>query len=157
MLANHGRLEKYNHEFEGRNSRLDGIQAAILSVKLAHLDEWNDQRIKIANKYIENLKDITSLTLPLNEPWAKSVYHLFVIRTERIDELQKYLKINDIETGIHYPLSLPKLKAYAYMDQGKELFYANVADKTLLSLPIGEHLSDQDCEKVINKIGDFFK
>ena len=148
MIANHGRIEKYNHEFEGRNSRLDGLQAAILSVKLRHLDTWTDARIKVADFYLKNLKDIDGVILPKRENWAKQVYHLFVIRTNKRDELQQYLKENNISCGVHYPISLPKLKAYEYTDQANENFFANSSDHELLSLPIGDHLSNDDLEYI---------
>lgn len=157
MIANHGRVEKYNHEFEGRNSRLDGLQAAILSVKLKHLEEWTNQRIKIANYYLETLKDIKDIVLPKREDWAKQVYHLFVIQTKKRDELKQYLKDNGIQTGIHYPISLAKLKAYDYLGQRNEDFFANKSDKELLSLPMGEHLNYHDLEQIIIKIKEFFK
>ncbi len=152
MIANHGRIEKYDHEFEGRNSRLDGLQAAILSVKLKHLDNWIDKRLKIANYYIEHLKDITGLVLPKKESWAKQVYHLFVIRVKKRNELQQYLKENFIQTGIHYPISLPKLKAYSYTNQATEDFFANKYDNELLSLPIGEHLQENEITSVVKAI-----
>lgn len=157
MIANHGRIDKYNHEFEGRNSRLDGIQAAILSVKLKHLDNWTNTRIKIANHYLKNLKDVQEIILPKRENWAKCVYHLFVIRAKKRDELQRYLKGHNIETGIHYPIALPKLKAYSYLNQAREPFIANKIDGELLSLPIGEHLNIEDVKKVVEKITDFYK
>ena len=141
MIANHGRIEKYNHEFEGRNSRLDGLQAAILSVKLKHLDNWTEARIKVADYYLENLKDLDGIILPKRENWAKQVYHLFVIRTKKRDDLQKYLKENDISSGVHYPISLPKLGAYNYTNQANEDFFANRSDRELLSLPIGDHFT----------------
>lgn len=153
MIANHGRIDKYNHEFEGRNSRLDGLQAAILSVKLKHLDTWTDARIKLADYYLENLKDVADIILPKREDWAKQVYHLFVIRTKKRDELQQYLKDNGISTGVHYPISLPKLKAYDYTGQGNEELFANSSDCELLSLPIGDHLSRDDLKKIIAIIG----
>ena len=148
MIANHGRIEKYNHEFEGRNSRLDGLQAAILSVKLKHLDAWTDARINIADFYLENLKDIDGIILPKREDWAKQVYHLFVIRTNKRDKLQQYLKENNISCGVHYPISLPKLKAYSYTDQASEKFFINSSDSELLSLPIGDHLCNDDLEYI---------
>lgn len=157
MIANHGRVEKYNHEFEGRNSRLDGIQAAILSVKLKHLDDWTEKRIEIADYYLKNLKDVADVILPKREDWAKQVYHLFVIRTKKRDELQKYLKENNIQTGIHYPIALPKLNAYSYLNKGNESFIANRVDNQLLSLPIGEHLEIHHLEEVSNCIIEFFK
>lgn len=155
MIANHGRIEKYNHEFEGRNSRLDGLQAAILSVKLKHLDVWTDARIKVADYYLENLKDVKGVVLPKREDWAKQVYHLFVIRIQKRDELQTYLKDNGISSGVHYPISLPKLKAYDYTNQASEDFFANSSDAELLSLPIGDHLSEDDLKSIINVLKEF--
>ena len=157
MIANHGRIEKYNHQFEGRNSRLDGIQAAILSVKLTNLDKWTNLRINLANFYLEALKDINEIILPKRETWAKHVYHLFVIRTKKRDLLQSFLKKNNIQTGIHYPISLPKLKAYKYINQAKEKLFANKIDSELLSLPIGEHLILDDLTKVKLAIKRFYK
>jgi dTDP-4-amino-4,6-dideoxygalactose transaminase len=157
MIANHGRVKKYNHEFEGRNSRLDGLQSAILSVKLKHLDVWTDARIKIANYYLENLKDVAGIVLPKRENWAKQVYHLFVIRTRKRDELQIYLKDNGVSSGIHYPISLPKLKAYDYINQSDEDFFSNNNDAELLSLPIGDHLSEGELDLIVKSIKDFFK
>jgi dTDP-4-amino-4,6-dideoxygalactose transaminase len=156
MIANHGRIEKYNHEFEGRNSRLDGLQAAILSVKLKHLDQWIDARIKIADYYLENLKDIEEIVLPKREDWVKQVYHLFVIRTKRRDNLQQFLKTHGIQSGIHYPISLPKLKAYDYTLQANKDFFANQSDIELLSLPIGEHLNYKDIEYTVTTTKEFY-
>ena len=157
MIANHGRTEKYNHEFEGRNSRLDGLQAAILSAKLKYLDKWIDFRIDVANYYLENLRNINEIVLPKKEDWAKHVYHLFVIRTQKRDELKKYLNTYDIETGIHYPISLPKLKAYNHINQAREDFFANRSDAELLSLPIGEHLKKNETTYVASILKRFVK
>ena len=155
MIANHGRIEKYNHEFEGRNSRLDALQAAILSVKLKYLTTWTEARIKVADYYLEHLKDVKGIVLPKREDWAKQVYHLFVIRIDNRDELQNYLKDNGVSSGIHYPIALPKLKAYNYTGQSSEDFFANSSDDKLLSLPIGEHLDIKDLEKVVYYIKKF--
>ena len=157
MIANHGRVQKYDHEFEGRNSRLDGMQAAILSVKLKYLDEWTDKRIAIADYYLTHLQEVGDLVLPVRESWAKQVYHLFVIRTSRRDGLKKYLNENDIQCGIHYPKALPKLKAYAYLGQQDRQAFYNASDDTLLSLPIGDHLSLEDAEEVVSVIKSFFE
>lgn len=156
MIANHGRVSKYNHDFEGRNSRLDGIQAAILSVKLKYLANWTNRRIALANHYLVNLRDIHQIILPVRQDWAKQVYHLFVVRTEERDGLAKFLAEKNIQTGVHYPISLPKLRAYDYVDQGGEELFANRSDRTLLSLPIGEHLKEQDLEEVIAAINEYF-
>jgi dTDP-4-amino-4,6-dideoxygalactose transaminase len=155
MIANHGRIEKYNHEFEGRNSRLDGIQAAVLSVKLRHLEASLEARRAVAATYRAGLSDCKSVVLPIEETWARHVYHLFVVRTERRDELKTHLEAQGIQTGIHYPISLPKLKAYRYCGQYNEKLNANAQDKTLLSLPIGDHLSASDVEHVIGAITSF--
>lgn len=156
MIANHGRVEKYNHDFEGRNSRLDGLQAAILGVKLNHLDEWTRARIKVAEYYLENLQGMQGIVLPKREDWAKDVYHLFVIRTNQRDALQIYLKKHGIQTGVHYPVALPKLKAYAYLGQSRENFQASRQDEDLLSLPMGEHLDVDAAREVVNGIDRFF-
>lgn len=156
MIANHGRVEKYDHEFEGRNSRLDGIQAAILSVKLKYLDKWNEHRIAIANYYLDHLQEIDDLVLPVRATWAKQVYHLFVIRTSRRDKLKTYLNKHNIQSGIHYPMALPKLKAYAHLNQLEQEAFYNTSDDTLLSLPIGDHLTLEDAERVTSTIKSFF-
>ena len=157
MIANHGRIEKYNHQFEGRNSRLDGLQAAILSVKLKKLDEWLQRRIDIAKIYNSELAKIKEINLQLIEKDTKSVYHLYVIRVNERDKLKIYLENNGVQTGIHYPISLPKLKAYDYIGTPKKSFNANKFDDKILSLPIGEHLENDEIYYVINKIKDFFQ
>jgi len=157
MISNHGRIAKYNHEFEGRNSRLDNLQAAILNKKLNYLEMWNAIRIELADYYIEILKNVEEIVLPKRKVWAKQVYHLFVIRTNKRDELKDYLNNKGVQTGIHYPISLPKLKAYEYINQKKEDFIANSIDSKVLSLPIGEHLRNEDIDFVTDSIKDFFK
>lgn len=156
-IANHGRIGKYDHDFEGRNSRLDGLQAAVLSVKLRYLDGWTDRRIAIADRYLANLANVEGLTLPKRGNWAKQVYHLFVIRTERRDELKQHLAAAGVETGVHYPVALPKLSAYDYLGQGNEDTFVNSAGGKLLSLPIGEHLTDADVDAVSALVKDFFR
>jgi dTDP-4-amino-4,6-dideoxygalactose transaminase len=155
-IANHGRAAKYDHDFEGRNSRLDGIQAAILNVKLKYLDSWIEKRILIANKYLIELDGVGDIVLPIRQDWAKQAYHLFVIRTDKRDDLKEYLFDKNIQVGIHYPISLPKLKAYEYIGQADEQMFANGSDTSLLSLPIGEHLSEEGVMHVVNIIKEFF-
>jgi len=148
-IANHGRIAKYDHEFEGRNSRLDGIQAAILDAKLKHLDDWTEHRIRVADTYIEQLKDANNITLPVRKDWARQVYHLFVIRSEQRNKLREELAEEGIQTGVHYPVALPKLKAYEYLDQSAEKGFAWRLDKELLSLPIGEHIDFDEVKKIL--------
>lgn len=155
MIANHGRIDKYDHQFEGRNSRLDGIQAAILSVKLNYLDSWTNSRIRIADYYLKNLQNVNEVILPKRENWAKQVYHLFVIRYKKRDELQKYLKKKHISTGVHYPISLPKLEAYNYLGQFDEDFFANNTDHELLSLPIFPEMTISQTNYVLKCIKEY--
>jgi dTDP-4-amino-4,6-dideoxygalactose transaminase len=157
MIANHGSSRKYEHDFEGRNSRLDSIQASILNAKLYHLDKWNAIRNTAASFYSEYLIGVGDLILPKVESWANPVFHLFVIRTEKRDELSRYLNQNEIQTGIHYPIALPSLQAYKYITQDTSYMKAVKYDKQLLSLPMGDHLTSDDAEKVVSAVREFFK
>ena len=157
MIKNHGRLTKYDHLFEGRNSRLDGIQASILETKLKYIDRWNDIRIKIAHRYLERLKDVKDIKLPKIRFNSKYVFHLFVIKTEKRDQLKTYLSENNVETGIHYPIALPDLKAYKNLNYPPYTLNAQNNSSYLLSLPIGDHMKIEDADFVINKIKSFYK
>lgn len=156
MIANHGRVDKYDHQFEGRNSRLDGIQAAILSVKLRHLDQWIDRRRAIAQRYFERLSSIPGLSLPRTQAGGREVWHLFVVQTSARDELQNYLREKGVQTGIHYPIALPDLKAYDYLRQEGASFCASEMAGRIVSLPIGEHMTDADVDTVVVSVGEFF-
>lgn len=151
MYANNGRLEKYNHEFEGVNSRLDGLQAAILDIKLKYLDEWNNRRRTIANIYYEGLKNI--VTTPTVLPYVKHVYHLYVIRVKNRDKIREFLAEKGISTGIHYPIPLPFLKAYKYLGHKPEDFpIAYSLKNEILSLPIHGNMTDDQVEYVITQL-----
>jgi len=157
-LSNHGRTEKYNHEIEGVNSRLDGLQAAILEVKLRHLPEWNERRRQRARSYNELLHD-TSLIVPRKNGDTEPVYHLYVVRvnTDARSGLQKFLNENGIATGIHYPIALPNLKAYAYLDHKPGDFQeATKASREVLSLPMYPELEEEQIQYVTGKIREFF-
>ena len=156
MIANHGRVAKYDHEFEGRNSRLDGLQAAILSAKLPYLDGWLDRRVSVAARYVEHLHGVGDLILPTCRNWARHVYHLFVVRTSRRDQLAEFLRGRGIDTGVHYPIALPRLGAYRNHPQASDRFFAADASSTLLSLPIGEHMTDDDVDETVRGVRDFF-
>ena len=97
-----------------------------------------------------------ALVLPQREEWAKQVYHLFVVRCKTRDELKDYLQSKDIQTGIHYPIALPKLQAYHYIAQQDEDFFANHHDGELLSLPIGEHMDEHSVKFFVETIKPFF-
>ena len=112
MLRDHGQPQKYYHEFEGYNGRLDAIQAGILRLKLEHLEEWNKQRRDIADRYQELFRLAAgSITVPHEPAWARAVYHLYVVRTENRDQLKHHLFEAGIATGIHYPMPLHLQKA----------------------------------------------
>ncbi|PXX97658.1 DegT/DnrJ/EryC1/StrS family aminotransferase [Halomonas sp. LBP4] len=155
-IANHGRTKKYEHLFEGRNSRLDGLQAAILTVKLKHLDSWIETRGRVAALYLEKLRELPGLILPSLPKKGRHAFHLFVVRTEDRDALAAHLHMQGIQTGVHYPVALPKLAAYAYIGQAEEPLRANFLDSQLLSLPMGEHLGDDDVRHVIDAVVSFF-
>jgi dTDP-4-amino-4,6-dideoxygalactose transaminase len=156
LISNHGSKVKYHHEIEGRNSRLDGINAAVLSVKLRHLDKWNVIRNEVANYYFHSLSKFDEIILPKNNVNTFHVYHLYVIRYKFRDELVGHLKNSGVETGIHYPIALPKLDAYKYIGQDTKYMKASCWDSTLISLPMGDHLNNEDCDFVISAIEKFF-
>ena len=154
QYSNHGRSSKFGHEFEGINSRLDGLQAGILTVKLKYLDQWISRRQEIAAYYLANISN-DIVILPKVNPNVCAVWHLFVIQTQYRDKLKDELEKYNIQSGIHYPIALPKLKAYAYLKEDYSFYKACNEDSLLLSLPIGEHLSNEELEhvvKVINSI-----
>tara|TARA_B100000963_G_scaffold143536_1_gene125051 strand:+ start:10415 stop:11524 length:1110 start_codon:yes stop_codon:yes gene_type:complete len=156
-IANHGRISKYDHEFEGRNSRLDGLQASILRVKLRHLESWTERRISIAKMYKERISQNTNLVLPIERDWARQVYHLFVVRCKDRDKFMETLRKDGIQTGIHYPIALPSLEAYKNLNQAHTCPSATSIDKNLVSLPIGEHLTDEDVSYVIERVLRYFQ
>jgi dTDP-4-amino-4,6-dideoxygalactose transaminase len=152
--ANHGRVSKYDHEFEGVNSRLDTLQAAILSVKLKHLEKWTDGRISNARYYLDRLKK-SGLQLPAETDGIKSVYHLFVVRHPDINRsiFMDNLKGKGISTGIHYPIALPFLKAYAYLNHGSDDFpEAYRASQQVVSLPMFAELKHSQIETISSAI-----
>jgi dTDP-4-amino-4,6-dideoxygalactose transaminase len=147
-LADHGRLEKYTHGVPGVNSRLDGIQAAILRVKLRYLDQWNEARRQHAAHYCELLAD-ADVVLPTEHPDASSVWHLFVLRVRDRDAFMAHMKANDVDTGVHYPVPLHLQPAYA--DLGIPAGSFPVAERVapeLVSLPMFAELTAADVEHV---------
>jgi dTDP-4-amino-4,6-dideoxygalactose transaminase len=156
MYANHGRSEKYDHEFEGINSRLDGMQAAILSVKLKYLKEWNFKRNKNARMYNDRLKDVGDIKTPAIAGDRDHVFHLYVIRTKKRDRLKKFLADNGIFCGIHYPTALPNLKAYSYLNHKPEEFpVSSILQDEILSLPMFPELTTEQIDYVVSKIKEF--
>lgn len=156
MLRNHGRIAKYDHEFEGFNYRMDTLQAAILEVKLRHLHKWTEQRRAIAARYDEALSGI--VITPPAHPDYYHVYYMYVIRTPKRDSLKDFLKEKGIETGIHYPIPLHLLQAYAYLGHKKGDFpVSEQLAEEILSIPIYPELSEEQQDYIINAIKEFFK
>ena len=156
LLRNYGSSVKYHHEIKGINSRLDALQAAFLRVKLKYLDDWNNRRRVIAHHYIRSLVEVSDLSLPSVPKWANPVWHLFVVRHPRRDDLKEYLTEEEIGTLIHYPL--PPHLSPAYAEQGWKLEDFPITEKltkTLLSLPMGPHLGRSKQDHVIKKLRDF--
>ena len=157
MMANHGRIGKYDHDFEGINSRLDGLQAAILEVKLRHLAEWTEKRRRNAYLYNEYLKN-TDLALPKEIDDVRAVNHLYVVRIKNgmRGKFQEHLKSKDISTGIHYPIALPRLKAYSYLGLSEDSFpEATKASQEILSLPMFPELEQSQIKAISEIIKEF--
>ncbi|MDT8317456.1 MAG: DegT/DnrJ/EryC1/StrS family aminotransferase [bacterium] len=157
MLRNHGRREKYLHDLEGVNSRLDTIQAIFLSKKLEYLDRWNDQRIDAASLYGDLLADIDGIKLPVESDKVRHVYHLYVVRAKRRDELAAYLKGMGVSTGIHYPVPLHLQPAYGWMGHKNGDFpVAEGMAGDILSLPIFPGVKEEEQAYVAEKIKAFY-
>ena len=156
-FSNHGALKKHHHDFEGINSRLDGLQAAILSVKLPHIHDWSQKRFDIALHYNQFLNEVEGITTPEIHKDVKHVFHLYVIRIKKRDQLRKFLNNKGISSGIHYPTPLPYLKAYEYLKHKTADFPIayNYKDK-ILSLPIYPELGFAKVEYITSEIREFF-
>jgi dTDP-4-amino-4,6-dideoxygalactose transaminase len=157
MYARHGALKKHEHQIEGINSRLDGLQAAILSAKLPHILDWTAARIRCAATYEQLLSDVAEIVTPKRRPNTMHTFHLYVIRAKNRDVLASYLKERDIETAIHYPAALPNLKAYAYLGHDADDFpVATDYQSQILSLPIYPELTYAQMEYVAECIKSFY-
>ena len=149
MFSNHGALKKHAHEIEGINSRLDGIQAAILSIKLPHIRKWTNQRIENAKLYTDLLSNIDGIVTPKVDKHAKHVYHLYVIRVRNRSDTIKVLKDNGIQTGIHCPTPLPFLKAYRnFKAKPSDFPISYKYMDEILSLPMFPELTKTDLSTV---------
>lgn len=155
-LRNYGSQVKYHNENKGFNSRLDELQAAFLRVKLRHLDRWNECRIHIAARYLESLSGLPGLTLPHAPKWAEPVWHLFVVRHPRRDELQRHLQENGIGTLIHYPIPPHRQPAYAEMNH-LHLPITERIHREVLSLPMSPFLDTSEAQEVIRKVQEFYE
>lgn len=155
MLSNYGSLEKYVHELKGTNCRLDEIQASVLRVKLKYLNEWNRRRKDIAEQYIQEIEN-PLVKLPQRAECIDHAWHLFIIRSERRDELKEYLSKNGISTMIHYPIPPFQQKAYDdYKFDTDQYRVTSQIAKEVLSLPIGPHLERNEVNEIINVVNRF--
>ena len=157
MFSNHGRTSKYLHEFEGINSRLDAMQAALLRVCLPHVDEWNARRRVVAGWYSEGLKGIKDVQLPRELPNTEPVYHVYCVIVPDREALVKHLKEKGISSGVHYPYSLNVLPAYAHLRQGAGSFpVAEQACGHMLSLPMFPAMTREEADAVCAAVREFF-
>ena len=157
LLGNYGSVEKYYYESVGVNSRLDEIQAGILSIKLKYLDFWNEERIALAALYSGFLKEVEEIQLPISTLYCKHIYHQYVIQIQKRDALKEYLTKHGIETGIHYPVPAHLQKSYDFMQvkKGSLPVTENLA-QTILSLPIYSGMPTSDVEYVCDVIKNYF-
>ncbi len=152
LLRDHGSERKYHHEIIGYNFRLEGIQGAVLGVKLKHLDRWNDLRREHAARYDELLSQ-TGLRLPREMDYARHVYHLYVVQTDDRDALQTSLNEAEIQTGIHYPIPIHLQPAYAFLGHKVGDFPESESQaRRVLSLPMFPELTDSQIEEVVSAI-----
>ena len=166
-IREHGQSQKYYHATFGHNYRMEGIQGAVLGVKLNYLPDWTEGRRRVAAKYSELLNDLDGIVLPKEMSWAKHVYHLYVVRVKPInrnnrsetrDKLQKFLNDNGVSTGLHYPVPLHQQECFKNLGYDKGDFpVTEELAETGLSLPMFPELNDEQIGYVTDKIKEFFK
>lgn len=151
MIRNYGQSSRYLHDYDGLNSRLDEIQAAILKIKLRYLDEWIGKRIQIAQYYDENLINVESIK---ENHYGKHTYHLYIIKTPNRENLQAHLSYNGIQTLIHYPKPINKQKAF-YFQKDEKLINSKRFSDEILSIPIYPMLKREELIKIVRCINEF--
>lgn len=155
-LGNYGSDYKYHHIYKGTNSRLDEMQAAFLRVKLKHLDTWNDSRRKIADRYFREINNSAIILPPKSDSDFEHIYHVFVVRCSKRDELEKYLNEKGIGTVKHYPIPIHLQKAYKELDYVEGSFpIAEEISSTVLSLPMFYGMTSEEIDYVIETINCF--
>lgn len=158
QLREHGQSTKYVHECEGYNGRLHAIQAAFLRIKLAHLRTWNEGRRRVAGLYGAALGGIDEIELPVEATYGEHVYHLYVVRTERRDQLKEFLAAQGIGTGLHYPRPLHLQRAYAALGVGEgSLPVTERVAATCLSLPMFPEMTESQVVRVAEAVRAFFQ
>jgi dTDP-4-amino-4,6-dideoxygalactose transaminase len=153
MLRDHGQAQKYYHDIEGYNGRLDSIQCSFLHIKLKHLAKWNEQRRAAAKRYDELFAGNDAVILPVEPAYSKSVYHLYVVRVQGREELQKQLSAVGIGTGIHYPVPLHQQKAYAHLGYKTGDFpVTERVTPEIVSLPMFPNLAAEQQKAVVKAV-----
>lgn len=156
LLRDHGRRNKYEHDLEGYNHRMDSLQAAVLSVKLGRLNDWNHTRRQIAERYRKGLEGFVEC--PKERPGACGVYHVFAVQTPVREKLREYLLQHGIETGIHYPVPLHVQPCFRFLGYARGQFpVTEQAADHLLSLPIFPEMTEEQVEFVIGRVRAFFQ
>ena len=157
MFRDHGQAKKYYHDIIGWNARLDGIQGAVLNVKLKYLSDWNEARRRHARDYTAGLSAVKDVIVPQEAQYAKHVYHIYALRVQDRDKFMAYLNEKGIACGIHYPIPLHLQNAYAFMQKGPGSF--PVAEKCAaeyVSLPMFAELTDEQVAYVIEQIKEYY-
>ena len=155
LLRQHGELVRYHHEVIGDNCRMEGIQGAVLGVKIKYIEEWNERRrrnAEIYNKLLGNL----GVILPYEAGYAKHIYHIYGIRAKNRDKLREFLSKNGIATGVHYPIPIHLQNAYSFMRLNEGSFpISEKISKEIISLPMFPELTEEQMEYVANSIKEF--
>ena len=153
MIRDHGQNKKYHHLIEGYNGRLDALQAAILRIKLPHLRKWNEDRRRAAENYNDLLKEVGGVKAPSEPEWSRGVYHLYVVRVQQRDEVQRHLSELNIGTGLHYPVPLHIQKAYEHLGYSQGDFpVTEQLARELLSLPMFPHIQKDQQARVVEAL-----
>jgi dTDP-4-amino-4,6-dideoxygalactose transaminase len=156
MIRDHGQAQKYFHDMEGYNGRLDAIQAGVLRIKLRRLEKWNESRRRNAAVYKELLSGVQGISLPVEADYARHVYHLYVVLVDDRDALQKSLGEKGIGTGLHYPQPLHLQKAYSHLGHREGDFpVTESVTRRLLSLPMFPELTREQIEYVAEGVKEF--
>lgn len=160
MIANHGSRQKYYHEVVGVNSRLDGLQAAILDVKLKYLDAYNEKRRVAAARYNELFADIASVSIPVQRVYGKHIFHQYTLQvpTQERDRLKKYLKEIGIPSMVYYPVPMHRQRAFAHLHDGRDACKTSEQlAQTVLSLPMHTELTAEQQEYIAGEVRGFFR
>lgn len=155
-LRDHGQAQKYIHDIEGYNGRLDAIQAGILRIKLRNLEKWNKQRLEAAHTFTKLLYEVNGVIVPFEPEGSKPIYHLYIIRVKNREGLQKHLSENNIGTGLHYPIPLHLQKAYTHLGYQKGDFpVTEQVAQEIASLPMFPGLTKEQILTVFNAVDEF--